>query len=118
SEVKSQIAQLQKAIDARGGHFSASRQDLDAELSRLQSQKQMLTAQINGLISDAAPLALAPGLCQVTKAQIEQDLEAQTANQKIALLRSEEHTSELQSREKLVCRRLLEKKQRRLSMKG
>jgi len=88
SEVKSQIAQLQKAIDARGGHFSASRQDLDAELSRLQSQKQMLTAQINGLISDAAPLALAPGLCQVTKAQIEQDLEAQTANQKIALLRS------------------------------
>src|SRR5690606_41920505 len=28
----------------------------------------------------------------------------------IAGLRSEEHTSELQSREKLVCRRLLEKK--------
>src|SRR5690606_39980788 len=31
-------------------------------------------------------------------------------NHKIATLRSEEHTSELQSRENLVCRLLLEKK--------
>src|SRR5690606_41623476 len=31
----------------------------------------------------------------------------------VALLRSEEHTSELQSRENLVCRLLLEKKKRK-----
>src|SRR5207302_10695992 len=32
----------------------------------------------------------------------------------VAILRSEEHTSELQSRENLVCRLLLEKKKNRL----
>jgi len=32
----------------------------------------------------------------------------------LALLRSEEHTSELQSRENLVCRLLLEKKKKEL----
>src|SRR5690606_40425068 len=33
-----------------------------------------------------------------------------TPGQRMAVLRSEEHTSELQSRENLVCRLLLEKK--------
>lgn len=86
SEVQSHIAQLQKIIDGRGGHFSASRKDLETDLGRLQSQKDALIAQISGLISDAAPLALAQDLCARTKTQIEQDLSAQTAHQKHALL--------------------------------
>src|SRR5690606_20254129 len=36
--------------------------------------------------------------------------EASTARDEVAHIRSEEHTSELQSRENLVCRLLLEKK--------
>src|SRR5690606_40899837 len=39
-----------------------------------------------------------------------EELEKIQANQKLPGLRSEEHTSELQSRENLVCRLLLEKK--------
>src|SRR5436309_11032046 len=36
----------------------------------------------------------------------------------VGLLRSEEHTSELQSRENLVCRLLLEKKKQRYDLEG
>ena len=86
SEVQCYRAQLQKVIDDRGGHFSASRKDIEANLSRLDTQKNALVAQINGLVSDAAPLALASDLCERTKAQIEQDLSAQSAHQKRALL--------------------------------
>ena len=88
AEVQTQITQLQKNIDSRGGNFSTSRKDLEAGLSTLQSQKDELTAHINGQISDAAPLALASDLCQRAKAQIEQDLSTQTANQRHTLLRS------------------------------
>lgn len=88
SEVQSHIGQLQKIIDDRGGHFSASRKDLENDLTKLQSQKDTLTAQINGLIADAAPLALAQDLGERTKAQIEHDLSAQAAHQEHALLRS------------------------------
>src|SRR5690606_36266885 len=38
------------------------------------------------------------------------DLESRLGGQPVDLVRSEEHTSELQSRENLVCRLLLEKK--------
>src|SRR3712207_8791974 len=38
------------------------------------------------------------------------DVEARLARRVVALVRSEEHTSELQSRQYLVCRLLLEKK--------
>src|SRR5690606_41874786 len=41
------------------------------------------------------------------------DTGMETIAQKAATLRSEEHTSELQSRENLVCRLLLEKKKER-----
>src|SRR5690606_40329080 len=40
------------------------------------------------------------------------NLNEEVEKQKTLLLRSEEHTSELQSRENLVCRLLLEKKKR------
>src|SRR5206468_13092345 len=40
--------------------------------------------------------------------------EAQSAQQAVEAARSEEHTSELQSRSDLVCRLLLEKKKQRL----
>src|SRR5690606_41000058 len=43
---------------------------------------------------------------------------ARTLNPFAALLRSEEHTSELQSRENLVCRLLLEKKKKKIRTIG
>lgn len=88
SEVQSQINMLQKAIDDRGGHFSASRKGLENKLSELQSQRAALTSQINALISDAAPLALANDFCQRSKAQIEKDLSSQVAHQEQELLRN------------------------------
>lgn len=88
SEVQSQVDKLQKTIDDRGGHFSASRKDLERELSELQSQRDTLTSQINALISDAAPLALAEELCERSHAQIEKDLSSQAAHQEEGLLRT------------------------------
>src|SRR5690606_40262139 len=50
---------------------------------------------------------------QLVKAVAAWERQPFTGEDLYALLRSEEHTSELQSREKLVCRLLLEKKKRR-----
>src|SRR5690606_41920058 len=61
----------------------------------------------------AALLASACLFCArpaVAGGEIEFNIPAQPADQALILLRSEEHTSELQSRENLVCRLLLEKK--------
>src|SRR5690606_40040712 len=46
----------------------------------------------------------------VRDASEEHDVEHREGDRGVGLLRSEEHTSELQSRENLVCRLLLEKK--------
>ncbi|MBW7469715.1 DNA sulfur modification protein DndD [Marinobacter sp. F4218] len=87
SEVQSQVNKLQKAINERGGHFSASRKHLESKLSHLQDQRGELTTQINALISDAAPLALAHDFCERSKSQIEKDLSSQTAHRELKLLR-------------------------------
>src|SRR5690606_40852917 len=52
----------------------------------------------------------APRAADRADAQIEVELLAQPRPRGRELIRSEEHTSELQSRENLVCRLLLEKK--------
>src|SRR2546430_11425689 len=44
-------------------------------------------------------------------------LEKERRKRPVLLFRSEEHTSELQSQSNLVCRLLLEKKKKRLSLK-
>src|SRR3712207_8030459 len=50
------------------------------------------------------------GRCHLGMLQVEQDAPDKVANAGTARFRSEEHTSELQSRQYLVCRLLLEKK--------
>lgn len=77
AELLDRVNRLQKDIDDRGGHFSKSRAELEAKLSQLHSQRDSLTSDINGLISDAAPIALAEDFCRRTKEQIEQDLQLQ-----------------------------------------
>src|SRR6266403_3774038 len=47
--------------------------------------------------------------------QWKQEVEGMGADDRDRLLRSEEHTSELQSRRDLVCRLLLEKKKKKLN---
>src|SRR3712207_7321204 len=54
--------------------------------------------------------ALAAGEVVVTDRYVDSSLAYQGAGRTIGLDRSEEHTSELQSRQYLVCRLLLEKK--------
>ncbi len=44
-------------------------------MSQLQSERDNLISDINGLISDAAPIALAEDFCRRTKEQIEKDLQ-------------------------------------------
>ena len=77
AELQERAKRLQKDIDDRGGHFSTSRAQLEAKLSQLHSERDSLTSEINGLISDAAPIALAEDFCRRTKEQIEQDLQLQ-----------------------------------------
>src|SRR5690606_3817728 len=50
---------------------------LEARLSQLHSERDSITSDINGLITDAAPIALAEDFCRRTKEQIEQDLHLQ-----------------------------------------
>src|SRR5690606_41019602 len=45
-------------------------------------------------------------------------IERETCDEGVGVERSEEHTSELQSRENLVCRLLLEKKKKKMNNKG
>src|SRR5436309_7564072 len=61
-------------------------------------------------IIDAAAVAHAPA--RVQQHRLGGDPRAQTGRQRPTPIRSEEHTSELQSRENLVCRLLLEKKKK------
>jgi DNA sulfur modification protein DndD len=77
AELRDRANRLQKDIDDRGGHFSTSRANLEARLSQLHSERDNLTSDINGLISDAAPIALAKDFCRRTKEQIEKDLQLQ-----------------------------------------
>src|SRR5690606_33956227 len=85
AELQDRANRLQKDIDDRGGHFSTSRAQLEARLSQLHSERDSLTSDINGLISDAAPIALAEDFCRKTKEQIEQDLQLQGLLQELRI---------------------------------
>src|SRR5690606_39756418 len=58
----------------------------------------------------------APPAPTIGTAHLEESLHAHLGKERRQVIRSEEHTSELQSREKLVCRLLLEKKKSKRSM--
>src|SRR5207302_5995799 len=58
-------------------------------------------------LGDAIPIARRDGATIIATAEL-----AQFCGERGATVRSEEHTSELQSRENLVCRLLLEKKKK------
>src|SRR5207249_11856773 len=76
--------------------YSQLRQFFEAELQRLSDQGQQRQAEILAKLE-----------------QLDRDLRVtieQSGNTVAAYIRSEEHTSELQSRFDLVCRLLLEKK--------
>lgn len=77
AELQDRVNRLQKDINDRGGHFSKSRAQFEARLSQLHSERDSLMSDINCLISDAAPIALAEDFCRRTKEQIEQDLQLQ-----------------------------------------
>ncbi len=81
AEVQEQANKLQKNIDDRGGHFSASRKELEVQLTDLQNDRDQLVARINNLMSDAAPIALAGEFCDRTKSQIDRDLGFQSVLQ-------------------------------------
>jgi DNA sulfur modification protein DndD len=81
AEVQGHANKLQKNIDDRGGHFSASRKVLETQLTDLQNERDQLVSRINNLMSDAAPIALAGDFCNRTKSQIDQDLSLQSVFQ-------------------------------------
>lgn len=81
AEVQGHANKLQKNIADRGGFFSASRKELETKLIDLQQERDLLTSNINNLISDAAPIALAEAFCDRTASQIEHDLKLQSVLQ-------------------------------------
>src|SRR5436309_9103505 len=71
-----------------------------------------------GVAAEQSERIRGAGLCgEIIELVVEQDAGAfgDEAEPVIEIQRSEEHTSELQSRENLVCRLLLEKKKKTLS---
>jgi DNA sulfur modification protein DndD len=81
AEVQGHANKLQKNVDDRGGHFSASRKELEMQLTNLQNERDQLVSRINNLMSDAAPIALAGEFCNRTKSQIDRDLRFQSVLQ-------------------------------------
>lgn len=86
SESALQADQLNKAISDRGGHFSASREELEKQLDKLNSDREAVTTKITYFLNDAAPLALADIFCARLEEQIEQDLRKITQNNEYDLL--------------------------------
>src|SRR5690606_17072074 len=76
----------------------------DAEYDRLMQELKALEAQHPDLITPDSPTQ------RVGAAPVSELEEVVHTTPMLSLERSEEHTSELQSRENLVCRLLLEKK--------
>src|SRR5207253_7623900 len=85
--------------------------DKQRMIERLHSSDEDLIGKTVLLVDDDARNIFA--LSSVLERRGMQVLTATTGNEAIALVRSEEHTSELQSRGHLVCRLLLEKKKKR-----
>ena len=86
SESSLQADQLNKAINDRGGHFSASREELEKQLDKLNSDREAVTAKITSLLNDAAPLALADAFCARLEEKVEQDLSKITQKNEYELL--------------------------------
>src|SRR5207302_9284771 len=81
-------------------------------LFRSYRRGQGLSAEAGGYIGDEIDAAKKQGGAAAGAAKMVQLLETDHLDDQLAalIIRSEEHTSELQSRENLVCRLLLEKK--------
>src|SRR5690606_40942384 len=71
-----------------------------------------LSSRAHRLSSVPRPAVAYPGGCRRLPLDPDRDPERRTVAARRTDRRSEEHTSELQSRENLVCRLLLEKKNR------
>src|SRR5437870_5327557 len=77
---------------------------------------QLPTSTLNGIVTDPQGAAVAGAKVTVTSKATGLTRDVSTGSEGqyvIANLRSEEHTSELQSRGHLVCRLLLEKKKKK-----
>src|SRR2546422_7437057 len=74
-------------------------------------RRKTMPDQAAGLVRSEPPVATDPAIAPVESAPPPQIVEPKTS------LRSEEHTSELQSRLHLVCRLLLEKKKKQYTRK-
>src|SRR5690606_39528592 len=99
-------ALFQPVGEHRNLHSFPTRRSSDLHVARLLGDDAVVSLGL-----DARKLQLLPeDLGQLVEADV--DLEEVMAGG-VAGLRSEEHTSELQSRENLVCRLLLEKKKER-----
>src|SRR5690606_40811206 len=83
------------------------RQDLEAEAAR--EAERNVRSQLIGQIVEANPFEVPNAMIQ---RYLEQMLPVRDNADAERVARSEEHTSELQSRENLVCRLLLDKKNR------
>src|SRR5439155_23780293 len=86
-------------------------------LSRKRRAKQVLAldgdrTMIQQTVARLLPLAPAANLWVITNAELRPAIRRQLPRIKTQQVRSEEHTSELQSRGHLVCRLLLEKKKK------
>src|SRR5690606_41501737 len=79
------------------------------DLLLLEKRRQVLGG-FDGGRADEHRLSALPAIVDILDDRLELVLLVDVDEVRMVLARSEEHTSELQSREKLVCRLLLEKK--------
>src|SRR5207248_4819374 len=96
----------------------AIRRELDYAIPELLSERVSVGARVRVPFRDHRALATVVTLLEETNAKGIREIEAvigegPTLSKSLLELRSEEHTSELQSPYDLVCRLLLEKKKRR-----
>src|SRR5690625_3096290 len=107
--LQGQLQQLQETLDAKETELNGV-EDIKQELKKYKLKNLKTSIAVEAGI----PLELASRLSGETEDEIKADAEnlAEFVNKKtpLPLKRSEEHTSELQSRGHLVCRLLLEKK--------
>ena len=84
--LQQQVGRLHQQLNDKGGHFVESRQDLHKKLDGLAEQRASVERDINQLLADKAPLALAADFSARLVDQIQQDLksgESRTANEEM-----------------------------------
>lgn len=75
AEIATNVRQMQKVLEERGGHFSSSRRDVESQVDSLNHKKAEVIANIIDNLSDAGPIALAGSFIEKLETQLDKDLD-------------------------------------------